>query len=196
VKPPRGKSGRSAERLRRPSRRASQPGSGIDNGRVSDEGPWRAVLDTNAVDAFVEAEAFDYLVAQRDRGSIDFMFTHIAIEELLAIADLGRRTLLTLHLVSYARLVPTGIFVLDYSRLGMARLGYGDEPFEAWRAEGMNNTRDGLVVSTARFEHCPVVTNDKRFRGRANRNGVEAITPAEALRRIGFVRAGSSPAPD
>lgn len=153
---------------------------------MNDEGPWRAVLDTNAVDAFVEAGAFGYLVARRDAGCIDLMFTHIAIEELLAIADLGRRTLLTLHLVSYARLVPTGVFVLDYSRLGMARLGFGDEPFEAWRAEGMNNTRDALVVSAARFERCPVVSNDKRFRGRANRNGVEAITSVEALRRIGF----------
>jgi len=71
------------------------------------------------------------------------------------------------------------------TRLGMARLGSRDDPFDAWRADGMTNTGDALVVSTSPFERCPVVTNDKRFRGRANRS-VEAITPAEALRRLGF----------
>lgn len=153
---------------------------------MSGTGPWRAILDTNAVDSFVDAQAFEYLVELRDRSAIDLMFTHIAIEELLEIADLDRRILLTLHLISYARLVPTGVFTLGYSRLNLARIGQGDEPFEAWRAEGMNNTRDALVVSTGRVERCPVVSNDKRFRGRANRNGVEAITPAEALTRMGF----------
>lgn len=144
------------------------------------------MLDTNAVDCFVEAHAFDYLVKQHNVGAIDLLFTHIAVEELLGIENLDRRILLTLHLVSYARLVPTGVFAVGYSRVSMARLAYGDEPFEAWRAEGMNNTRDALVVSTGRYERCPVVSNDKRFRGRANRNGVEAITPVEALARMGF----------
>jgi len=151
-----------------------------------DGGSWRAVLDTNAIDAFADARAFEFLVAESKAGRIDLMYTQVAIEELLAIADESRRTFLTLHLVAYARLVPTGVFVLGYSRLGFGRLSDGSEPFEAWRAFNMPNTRDALVVSTAHFERCPVVTVDRRFRGRANRNGVEAITPWEALERMGF----------
>ncbi len=49
-----------------------------------------------------------------------------------------------------------------------------------------NNTRDAIITARARYEGCPIGSNDTELRNRANRNGVEALTPDEALARMGF----------
>ncbi len=158
---------------------------------VGTEKPWRGVIDGNSVDYFrIVPKAFEFLQAARDDARIDLLFTHDVVEEILADPDAEQRVTNILHLLSYARMVRSGIFVVGYSRLDMARLGDALS-FEDLRAHDnglgkKNNTRDAIIAATAMYEGCPVVSNDERLRARANRNGVEAITPGEALTRMGF----------
>jgi predicted nucleic acid-binding protein len=134
----------------------------------------RAVLDSNAVDPLLDLPgAYEAVLTALDAGRVELLFTHVNIDELAAVPDLDRRSRLLLTLVDIGRLVPTGAFALDVSRLNFARLNEDIDVVEALRSGNVDHTRDALIAATAIYEGCALVTNERRgawvggvFRGR------------------------------
>ena len=147
----------------------------------------RVVVDANAIDPLINTPgAYEATRSAIDDGQLELLFTHITVEELAETPDLDRRSHLLLILIDLGRIIPTGAFVLDYSRLNFARLNDDTEAFEAFRSGNIDHTRDALIAATAQYEKCAMVTFDKRLTARARDRGVEVLTPTELLREIGF----------
>ena len=147
----------------------------------------RVVLDSNAVDPIADLPgAYEVVRAAVDAGQIEILYTHINIDELAAIPDLERRSRLLLLLADLGRLIPTGAFVLDFSRLDFARLGEDTDGTEAFRSGNVDHTRDALIAVTAEVERCALITNERRLTGRARERGIEVLTTTELLAELDF----------
>jgi predicted nucleic acid-binding protein len=150
----------------------------------------RVVFDSNAIDPIADTPgAYEVLRGAVDRGELEVLYTHITIDELSAIPGLERRQLLLTCLQGLGQLVPTGVFALDHSRLGFARLG--DEAagaaLENLRSGSLQHTNDGLIASTARYEGCALVTDEKeRLPNRSREEGIEVISSKDLLAEFGF----------
>jgi hypothetical protein len=156
----------------------------------------RVVVDANAIDPIVDLPgAYEVMRSSVDQGQLEVLFTHITIDELAATPDEDRRSLLLLLLVDLGHLIPTGAFVLGFSRLSFARLTSDGEAVEAFRSGNIDHTRDALVAATAQFERCALVTSDQRLTNRARERGVEVITPDDLLAELGFNVQSSDPPP-
>ncbi len=139
------------------------------------------------MDPFIDLpEAQDVVRAAVRGGQLELLFTHVNIDELAAVPDLDRRSRLLLALVDFGRLVPTGAFALGFSRLGYARLMDDVNVVEALRSGNVDHTRDALIASTAVFEQCALVTNEKRLTARARERGIEVVTSLDLLTEFGF----------
>jgi hypothetical protein len=84
----------------------------------------------------------------------------IPLDELAAVPDLDRRSRLLLILVDIGRLVPTGAFAVNVSRLNFARLSEDADVVEALRSGNVDHTRDALIAVTAVYEACALVTTN------------------------------------
>lgn len=149
----------------------------------------RVVFDSNAIDPVADTPgAYETLEAAVKAGTLDVMYTHVTIDELVAIPDLDRRGWLVLLMVSLGRVVPTGDTVADFSRVNFCRVGADEdeEIVEALRSGSIDHTRDALIASTARFERCALVTNERRLANRSRERGIEVLTTADLLGEFGF----------
>lgn len=149
-------------------------------------------MDCNAIDPLVDtAGAVETLVRAREQGCIDLMYPHITLEEVLATPDVGRRALLAGALKRIGRQAPSGAFVLGFSRLGEARFS-DSENFERLRSmqpgdqPNLMHTRDALIASTAQYERCTLVTNERRLTNRARAEGIEVVTSRQLLALVGM----------
>jgi hypothetical protein len=81
----------------------------------------RALLDSNAIDPVADnMGAFDVLQKAVIDGDLELLFTHINIDEIVAVPDVDRRGQLLVLMIALGKLIDTGVFVLDYSRLDFA----------------------------------------------------------------------------
>lgn len=144
--------------------------------------PARVVLDSNAVDPLVDdPESYEVLASAVSQGRVELLCTHISIDELAEVPDLERRRHLLLTLVSLGRLVPTGAFVVGYSRLNPARLAEDLEAFEAFRSGDLQHTADALIASTGVAEDADIVTADKRLAGRVRSRSLKSLAMPELV---------------
>lgn len=147
----------------------------------------RFVLDSNAVDPIADnSGAYEITRAAIDESRIELLITHINIEELAAVPDLERRSLLLLILCDLGKLIPTGAAVVEYSRLNFCRLNDDEEATEAFRSGNIDHTRDALIAVTAEVEKCALVTNERRLTNRAKDRGIEVINTYDFLAELGF----------
>jgi rRNA-processing protein FCF1 len=154
----------------------------------------RVVVDANAIDPLVDLPgAYEVVRSSVDQRQLKVLFTHVTIDELTATPDEERRSRLLSLLVDLGHLIPTGAFVLGFSRLNFARLSSDEEAVEAFRSGRIDHTRDALVAATAQFEQCALVTRDKRLTNRARNRGVDVITPDDLLAELGFNVRGAQP---
>jgi predicted nucleic acid-binding protein len=95
--------------------------------------------------------------------------THIQYDELRRIPDVERRNAI---FALPGVITPTFGFVLNTSRLGMARLG---EPgrVDAIRSPAGKHTNDALIATTAAHEGAVLVTEEKRLTNQAKAQGTE-----------------------
>jgi rRNA-processing protein FCF1 len=138
----------------------------------------KAVLDSNAVDDLLGGR-FDVWAEAIRNGELDLLWTHVTTDELAEVKDADRRAQLIAVGAALCRMVPTGAFVLDYSRLGMARLSEDGEAIEEFRRGRIKHTRDALICATAEYERCTVISNDGDMKKRARDRGLTVWTPAE-----------------
>lgn len=128
----------------------------------------KIVFDTNVVDAIADTPGLlEAIIQASEDGRLTLLTTHIQADEILATPDEARRA----KLVSVYGALPTDQvathgFVLDASRLDMARLGDGgwtgvtidDIDSPKWK-----HRRDALIGVTAAGEADVLVTCDGRL---------------------------------
>jgi hypothetical protein len=123
----------------------------------------KIMLDTMQYDKLLDAtETYDRLLKLQSERKIELLTTHIQRDELGAIGDVKKRTLLE-AILTHARLIPTRGAILDKSRVGLARLGNDEDHSliehirgEAWERE----SNDALIAATAVKDADVFVTDD------------------------------------
>lgn len=144
----------------------------------------RFLLDSNAHDRLVETPERQRLAIEaHETGLIELLLTHVQVDELMDDAEKRGRTL-----AIPATITETYGLVLGISRLGLARLGEPNE-IDAIDSPGRNHRKDALLAVTARHEGAVLVTDDRRLRNFASREGIEVWNAErfirEALRETG-----------
>ena len=158
--------------------------------------PARVVVDGCSIDPLVDYEdALPVLVSAVNAGSVEVLYEHIARDEIADTDDPERRQRLLDALDAVARPVPSGAFVLDYSKLDHARLSDDEAGFEALQIKNRKYTKDALIAITAKVEGAALVTEERRrIRHRARAEGVdvwymlELITAIDPASRDGWPR--------
>jgi hypothetical protein len=112
-----------------------------------------------------------------ERGELELVETHVQRDEHSRITDPEKRA--RVRSVP-TRSTPTWGFVLGTSRLGEARLGPA-EPIEGVCRGNLDHAEDALIASTALFDGCTLVTNDRRLTNRARKLGVDVWSGDQLL---------------
>jgi hypothetical protein len=98
---------------------------------------------------------------------LELVVTSVTERQVLPITDEPKRA----RIASIPRTaVGTVGFILDYSHLGVDRLG-PDEPIEAIRRGRRKETADALIAATAEWDGLLLVTEDVRLRRALERRG-------------------------
>ncbi len=156
----------------------------------------RVVIDNCSLHKFVQVPGA-YQAARRaiDSGDLEILYTHVTLDEASATPDPELRDSLVHALTTLGRLVPTGAFILDLSKLGQARITdeAGTQSVEALRSKAdrrsnvAKHSRDALVAITARVEGCALLTDEKRrLPRRARDEGIEVLDCRQLFAEIGF----------
>jgi hypothetical protein len=127
----------------------------------------RIAFDSNVVDAIAASPGLlEAIQRASSRGVLQLISTHVQEDELIATPDRRRRSkLLAVYHALPVSTVPTHGFVLDISRLGMARLGDGSSTgvsIDDLDSESGRHRRDALIGVTAAGEADAFVTCERR----------------------------------
>lgn len=149
----------------------------------------RVLLDSNALDPLLTIpRTYETLRASVDSGDLEVVFTHITVDEMAAIPDLGKRQHLLVLLIALGHMILTAGACCDFSRLDFCRVMADDDiSFEMLRSSNIDHSRDALIAHTALVEECALVTNEKRLAARARDLGVEVLTTLDLLVVLGYV---------
>ncbi|MDH6610349.1 rRNA-processing protein FCF1 [Streptomyces sp. SAI-208] len=149
----------------------------------------RVVFDSNAVDPLADrAGAYEVIEEAVQAGTLEILYTHVNIDELVEIPNVDRRATLVLLLAAVGRVVPTGTAAVDFSRVNFCRVGADEDEdvMTALRSGNIDHTRDALIASTAIFEKCALVTNEKRLTNRSRERGIEVLSSRDLFAELGF----------
>jgi hypothetical protein len=148
----------------------------------------RVLLDSNALDPLLTIpRAYETLKASVDSGDLEVVFTHVTLEEMAAIPDLGKRQHLLVLLIDLGHMILTAGACADFSRANFCRvMDDGDISFEMLRSNSIDHSRDALIAHTALVEECALITNEKRLAARARDLGVEVLTTLDLLATLGY----------
>lgn len=136
-------------------------------------GVW-LLVDRNAYDVLVETPEIQRIaIDAHESGRVTFVMTHVQNDEMLLNPNEEQRN--AIAAIPFVHALTYGV-VLGTSKLGLARFGES-EKIEAIRSPSGNHTNDALLATTAEHEGTILVTNDKRLRNFASRNGVEVWSP-------------------
>lgn len=80
---------------------------------------------------------------------LEFLFSHVTVDELGAVRDLDRPEALRSVLAEIGRHVSTGAVAWDVSKWGEARWSDDDQLIERLNVGNEKNTRDALPAATA-----------------------------------------------
>jgi hypothetical protein len=159
-----------------------------------------AVLDSGAYDTIIDTPgAYATALAAVKSGGFELLYTHVNADELSRTGDRDRRNRLLFAMRTLGRPVPTGVLVLDRSRLDSARLAADGDPdlINSLRSPGIlrhrnpdeplgnpRHTNDELLAATARLENCALVVRaegDERLQRRQAERACRA--PSSRRRR-------------
>ncbi len=128
------------------------------------------MLDTNIFDKIIENQELEIKISElKNRKQIRILTTHIQIDELNDTPDAAKRKKLHECANKICECIPTSDCIVGISRLGMARLGNGEE-FEKIRQGNLKRTEDALISSTASSDADFLVTEDDSFATRVKKN--------------------------
>jgi predicted nucleic acid-binding protein len=122
--------------------------------------------------AMIDTMIFDHLLANPDDrsvvtaaiadGRLQLKTTHVQEDQLAAIPDEAKRSAAA---EIPREVVASSVFVVGVSRVGMARVGPGDDYEAIRRAE--KDVEDAIIAASAVSEAHVLVTEDKRLAKRA-----------------------------
>ena len=142
------------------------------------------MLDTNIFDKIIGNEGLKTQIMElQSKRQVAILTTHIQIDELSATSDVVRRKRLLECANEICEFIPTMGFVLDVSKLGMARLSNREE-IEKIRQGNSRRTQDALIAANASSDANFLVTEDHSFATRVQKN----LTNVQVLSFRGFVR--------
>jgi hypothetical protein len=162
----------------------------------------RMVVDSSAVYPLIDAPGGLELVTWAvESDQLELLRTHVLDDEIAATRDLDRRTRMQ-ALLALCRPVPTGAFVFDVSKLGMARLTNDVDAFESLRSQDAPrrrrksrsgaNTNDALIAVTSEYEQCALLSRDIDQCARAAKRGVSVVDPEDLLAALAQLRGAST----
>jgi predicted nucleic acid-binding protein len=130
----------------------------------------KVVVDSNGFDGIVDShpEAIEVFADAVMSGRLEFVITHIQSDEIEATPDGERRAKLKRDMPPTSR-VPTSGAVWDVSRFDEATFAGPDQIQLIDTVAGPTriHINDALILSTARDNGWPLLTNDKRLRAMA-----------------------------
>lgn len=154
------------------------------------------LIDNNGID--IIQENLDYFLSIKDKAN--FFINTTVIEELANMGEIKKERFLgdesidllqeierhnqkiekhRKNLIALFRLSPQfvtdSIFVLGYSRLGYASLGDCSTYDKLVDKNKSKNVRDSIIGASAFNDGYYVLTNDKRFRNKMDKNGVQYL---------------------
>jgi len=119
-----------------------------------------------------------------DNESFEFYITHIQVDQASRCKDEEKRAKLMISLFSLKPIIiGTESFVLDTSRLGLAKLGDA-KTLENLRQDNNKHTEDSLIGESAINNKILLVTNDKTLRSRVTSNGGKVMSLEEFIRLL------------
>lgn len=114
----------------------------------------------------------------------EYYVTTIQIDELCEIPDskldIRKRNILMLADLR-AKLVPISVFVLGRARAGYARAGEG-EVYQKILNKNSNNVEDAIIVDTAVFEGCTLITEDMKLYNKMRTYGYDVMCFSDFLK--------------
>ncbi len=141
--------------------------------------PLRIMLDTMICDRLIATPMLNQLNELVAFGELDILTTHVQEDELAGIRDPSKWAAASRV---PRRGIPTAIFVVGISRLGLARLRepiQGGVEYDDIRTENGRHVRDAVIACTAARDADILVTEDRRLAHRVRRS-------AESLRVWSF----------
>ena len=163
------------------------------------------LIDNNGID--IVQENLDYFLSIKDKAC--FFINATVIEELVNMGALKKerfvesnrinllqeierhnqkiekckKNLLALFHLS-PQFVTDSIFVLGYSRLGCARLGDCETYDKLVGKNKSKNVRDSIIGASAFNDGYFVLTNDRKFRNKMEKNGIQYLNLDELQQMI------------
>lgn len=144
------------------------------------------VVDTCLVIALAKErpDAYEPLRQAVGEGRIELLSTHVVLDELLRYEYGEERARQVLVFWELTRPIATGVFVMNESRIGHARVG-GEGVYERLKGPSAKRTgiRDAMTATAAHMDGLPFVTEDRRLRERCLIEGMDALTLDELVAR-------------
>jgi predicted nucleic acid-binding protein len=130
------------------------------------------MIDTNIFDLVVANDGVAAKLREViQNGKVKILSTHIQEDELAEITNLEKRKKIALV---PREVIPTHGFVVDVSRIGMARIGSEATNKSVERIEQGNprHTHDALIAATADQDTDVLVTEDTTLTSRVKNQGL------------------------
>lgn len=130
----------------------------------------KIVLDSMIFDLIVATDGLSNRIARSvEKGQIKILTTHVQEDQLTAMPGLQKLS----KIAEVPReMIPTSVFFLDLSRLGMARLGDRDDrSIDQIRRGNIEHTPDALIADTAQKYADVLVTEDATLAKRVRAEG-------------------------
>lgn len=144
----------------------------------------KVMLDSNVFDRL--PEFID--IFKKGQKDIEYYITTVQIDELCEIKDdkvETRKNRILMLAILRPTLVPISVFALNgRAYLGYARLGEG-EVFKKMLTGNDKDIDDAIIADTAVYEHCTLITDDKRLYNRMKRNNYDVMTIDEFIAFLG-----------
>lgn len=141
----------------------------------------RLIFDSNIFDRIIDGTLEIKNIINEGH---QIYITHIQRDELEKCSKVDKRIKLlkSLHEPGI-NTIPTESFVYDVSRYGSAKYSNG-VLFEKIKNENVNHTEDALIGETAIKNDLILVTEDKDFRNKVNKEGGTALSINELMKTL------------
>ena len=134
----------------------------------------KIIFDTNIFRKILDG-LIDLKTIIDNKNKVEYIATHIQKDEIEQCKDaIIKEKLLSIFKEIDSKQIPTETIVLGVSRLGMSKFSDG-VLFEKLRKSNLKHTEDALIGETAIKNKLILVSEDRKFRNRVNKEGGKAI---------------------
>ena len=134
----------------------------------------KIIFDTNIFRKILDG-LIDIKNIISNKNKFEYVVTHIQKDEIEQCKDIIiKEKLLSIFKEVDSKQIPTESIILGVSRLGMSKFSDG-VLFEKLRKSNLKHTEDALIGETAIKNNLVLVSEDRKFRNRVNKESGNAI---------------------